>query len=179
VNDGERISDDDRRLFARAVGRVNRLRPDRVDPERPRPPPVPKQTLSDRAEVLRELLEADPAASELETGEELVFLRPGLQQRLLTRLRRGHFAVGAELDLHGLNAEQARAALAEFLRACRLQQVRCVRIVHGKGLRSPHGRPVIKQRLHRWLRLRDEVLAFCSARPTDGGTGAVYVLLKA
>jgi len=86
--------------------------------------------------------------------------------------------VEAQLDLHGLTAAQARAALATFLRDCRIHGLRCVRIIHGKGRGSHNRQPVLKGKVNHWLRQRDEVLAFCTARPVDGGGGAVYTLLK-
>ena len=116
---------------------------------------------------------------DLETGEELSFRRPGIRPADLRRLRRGHFSVAADIDLHGLNASEAHAALAAFVSEAAARGRRCVRVVHGKGLRSGPGGPVIKRRIGRWLRRRDEVLAYASARPVDGGTGAVYVLLRA
>lgn len=120
----------------------------------------------------------EPHPLETETGEELSFIRPGLQHRLLRKLRRGHFSIGAELDLHGMTVALAQVELTIFLKQAQARGVRCVRIIHGKGLRSRQGRPVLKFKLERWLRLREEVIAFSSARPVDGGTGAVYVLLK-
>jgi DNA-nicking Smr family endonuclease len=101
-----------------------------------------------------------------------------LQDTVWRRLRRGAYRIGAELDLHGLNRERARLAVQEFLADCQERNLRCVRIIHGKGLGSPNTGPVIKSLLDSWLRRRRDVLAFCSARPQDGGTGAVYVLLR-
>lgn len=172
------LSDEDIALFREAVGPVVRVEHDRVQVRRQRPRPHPRQTLADRKRVLEESLLGFPDFDEAETGEELLFVRPGLQHRLLRKLRRGQFSIGAELDLHGMTAACAQAALAEFLKDCRARRIRGVRIIHGKGLRSPQGRPVLKGKLDRWLRMRDEVVAFCSARSVDGGTGAVYVLLK-
>lgn len=165
-------------LFRQSVGRITRLHDDRIRPPGSKPAPVPKQTLEDEQQVLRDMLSDDPGHVDLETGEELIFVRTGVQPRLLKKLRRGQFSVGSELDLHGMTVTEARDSLAAFLKECRSLGVRCVRIVHGKGLGSRDGRPVIKAKLDRWLRLRDEVVAFSSARPIDGGTGAVYVLLK-
>jgi DNA-nicking Smr family endonuclease len=118
------------------------------------------------------------APAELETGVELLFARNGLQHSVLRKLRRGQFSVAAELDLHGLRVEEARQELGQFLLHCRLTHKQCVRIIHGKGNRSHRQQPVLKGKVNHWLRQRDEVLAFCSARPIDGGTGAIYVLLK-
>jgi len=113
-----------------------------------------------------------------ENGDELLYIRPGLQRRMLKKLRRGMIVVDAELDLHGMTVPIARDAIAGFLHACRRRHIQCVRIIHGKGLGSRHHGPVLKQKVGHWLRQRDEVLAYCSARNCDGGTGAVYVLLK-
>jgi DNA-nicking Smr family endonuclease len=174
-----RASEDDVRLFQEAVGPVRRLAHARHHHERQRPPPVPSQRRLDEQQVLRKLLSDDLDPADLETGEELLYVRPGIPRGLLRRLRRGQFSVCAEVDLHGLTVAEARNALAGFLHEARRHGRRCVRVIHGKGNRSPLGRPVLKQKVGHWLRQRDEVLAFCSARPVDGGTGAVYVLLKA
>ncbi len=115
---------------------------------------------------------------EVEAGDELIFLRPGIQHSVLRKLRRGQYSDGAKLDLHGMNIPQAHQALAGFLRHCRVRRINCVRIIHGKGFGSKQQKPVLKNRVNAWLRQRDEILAFCSARPEDGGTGALYVLLK-
>lgn len=147
-------------------------------PYRKAPPPRPRQLELDEQAVLHDMFSDDLDPTELETGEELYFCRPGLQHSLLRKLKRGQFSVFAELDLHGLTSDQAREALAAFLRECRAKYIQCVRIIHGKGNGSPHRRPVLKGKVNHWLQQREEVLAFCSARPVDGGTGAVYVLLK-
>lgn len=167
-------------LFRQELDNVKRLDGNRVEPARKRLKPIPGQRIADDARVLHELSEASPFDVDVdaETGDELLFVRNGVQQKLLRKLRRGQFSIGAALDLHGLTVAQAQSALAEFLIDCRSRGIRAVRIIHGKGLRSPGGRPVIKGKLDRWLRHRDEVVAFCSARQVDGGTGAVYVLLK-
>lgn len=178
MDDERHLTDEDIALFRASIGPVERLRHDRIQPARARPEPLPEQTLAEVRRVLRDSLAGEPGVEELETGEQLWYLRPGAQHRLLRKLRRGHFSIGAELDLHGLTVAQARTALSVFLKDCRLRDIRAVRIVHGKGRRSPRGMPVLKGKLDRWLRLRDEVVAFASAPGVDGGTGAVYVLLK-
>lgn len=171
------VSAEDAELFRREVGPVKPLRHNRAEPSHPRPRPLPRQTWREQAEVREEMLygELDPA--ELETGEELVFIRPGLQRTVLRKLRRGQYSVGRQLDLHGLTAAEARQALGDFLADCVARGDRCVRIIHGKGNNSRNRQPVLKLKLNTWLRRRSEVLAFCSARPADGGTGALYVLL--
>ncbi|MDN5871803.1 MAG: Smr/MutS family protein [Nitrococcus sp.] len=177
----ERDHEADLELFRAAMQSVQPLDvEEHPDIDSPRPAPVPLQRLTDERAVLRELLRpadgVSPPANE--TGEELAFLRPGLQRRVLRRLRRGHYSVAAELDLHGMTVAIAHGALARFLAHCRRRDYRCVRIVHGKGQRSSNRGPILKGKVDRWLRQRAEVLAFCSTPPMDGGTGAVYVLLQ-
>jgi DNA-nicking Smr family endonuclease len=172
------ISQQDRELFRATVGNITPLYDDRVMPASKQLAPVPVQTLRDQEQVLQETLSDAYDGAELETGEELWFCRPGLQWGLLRKLRRGQFSLQGELDLHGMTVPMARHALTEFLHDSRLRGAVCVRIVHGKGRGSPRRQPVLKSKVNLWLQQRDEVLAFCSARPVDGGTGAVYVLLK-
>ncbi len=173
-----KISQKDAELFRHAVSKTVPLRNDKVTFMAKKPSPHPRQKEIDEQQVLRDMLSDSPYTAEVEAGEELLFQRSSLQHGLLRKLRRGQFSVGAELDLHGMTVAEARNALTRFLAACRRNDVRCVRMIHGKGLGSRHKLPVLKGKLSHWLQQRDEVLAFCSARPADGGTGAVYVLLK-
>jgi DNA-nicking Smr family endonuclease len=129
--------------------------------------------------VLRESLDSAGADPALASGEELVFHRPQVQPAVLRKLRRGEYRVQREIDLHGLTVADAKRALRQFLVRALEQQVRCVRVIHGKGLRSGHRGPVLKSVVSAVLRRTGAVLAFVSARPVDGGTGAVYVLLSA
>ncbi len=172
------IKGSDRALFRATIGDTQPVDRNRTDSRRPRPRPVPRQSIAEQQSVLAEMADGNLDAADLETGEELLYRGAGLQERQFRKLRRGQFAVQAELDLHGLTADAARQAVAGFLARCWSSERRCVRIIHGKGKGSHQRKPVIKTRLSRWLRQRSEVLAFCSARPVDGGTGAVYVLLK-
>lgn len=172
------ISSDDRALFRSAVKDARPLACDTALRPTPKPRPVPLQSQADERQVIRDLLSDPLDIADIETGEELLFARPGLQHTVLRKLRRGEFRVDAELDLHGLTAAEARQAVAEFLAECRRQGARNVRIIHGKGLGSFNREPVLKAKVAHWLRQRDEVLAYCSARPADGGTGAVYALLR-
>ncbi len=177
-----RLPDDERDLFRESMSDVDTHNDNRVKPYRPNIDPRPRQTERDEREVVDNLLSdlpfMDEHADDMETGEELLFARAGLQRTVLRRLRRGDYIVEDELDLHGLTSDIAREDLNAFLRNAREHGSRCVRIIHGKGLRSPGKRSVLKSKTDKWLRQKDEVLAFCSARPADGGTGAVYVLLK-
>ena len=107
------------------------------------------------------------------------FARDGIGADTLRKLRRGHWVIQAQLDLHGLRRDEAREALAEFLRQAIRRGLRCVRVIHGKGLGSVNKEPVLKGRVRNWLAQKQEVLAFCQARAADGGSGALVVLLKA
>jgi DNA-nicking Smr family endonuclease len=165
-------------LFRQSVGPLKQLATNTALPDSSRPAPIPLQSLRQHQRNLQEMLFGDEEEYEIETGEELVFTQPS-HRNLLRKLRRGHYSIQARLDLHGMTAPVAKAALTGFLQSCQNAGHRCVLVIHGKGLGSFQKRPVLKGKLNTWLQRRDDVLAFCSARPVDGGTGAVYVLLRA
>lgn len=173
------ISAEDRSLFRASVDGVTPLPQQRAIPYTP---PLPAPQLRPREDdehaLIDNMLSDSHEPAELETSDELLFSRSGLQRNVLRKLRRGQYRIEAELDLHGLRVEEARQALSHFLLHCRLEKKQCVRIIHGKGYRSQQQQPVLKAKVNHWLRQRDEVLAFCSARPVDGGNGAVYLLLS-
>jgi DNA-nicking Smr family endonuclease len=167
-------------LFREAVADVQPVRaPDKAMLAKPRPKPIPNQLMRDDREVLKEAL-SDPldVAGEFETSESSVFIRPGLPKNVARRLRNGYWSVRYELDLHGHTTDQARTELVEFIHRARLNGERCVRIIHGKGLRSQTGEPVLKQKVRHWLMQKDEILAYVEASAANGGSGAVIVLLK-
>jgi len=172
------VSREDSELFRSSVGPVKRVRHDRVQPGGKRPAPIARFRKRDEEQVIQDLLSDHYDASELETGDELIFARPGLQHRLLKRLRRGQFIVDAECDLHGLTVPEARRMLIEFLNRAMRRHCYCVRVIHGKGHGSRHHIPVLKNKVNTWLLQCHDVLAFSSARQVDGGTGALYVLLR-
>lgn len=165
-------------LFRDAMRDVQPLTKGRRRPEKPQPEPRAGSRRRDEALALQESLQKPPEGADLETGEEMSFRRPGLPIREFRKLKRGQFAVRAELDLHGLNAEEALEAMREFIAKATAHGTRCVRIVHGKGLGSGPRGPVLKNLANKWLRRWDPVLAFCTTQPRHGGSGAIYVLLK-
>jgi DNA-nicking Smr family endonuclease len=167
-------------LFRASVSDVTPLpRAARIEIDRPRPRPIPVQRLRDDRETLVDSLSDEiPWDLGVESGEELSYTRNGIGSQTLRRLRRGHWVIQDELDLHGLASDEARVLLVEFLNRCLRRGLRCVRIIHGKGLRSPNREPVLKRKVASWLMQRQEILAFCQARRVDGGGGAVVVLLK-
>lgn len=172
------IDDDDIALFRDAVGTVRRLERDRVSPASRRRRAVPLQRQIDDQAVMDELANAPFDFSTLENGDELQWLKPGLRPRILTRLRRGHWRIQDEIDLHQMTVKAASASVRTFLGEAERDGLSCVKIIHGKGLRSGPAGPRLKQMTARILSRRDRVIAFASAPPHDGGTGAVYVLLK-
>ena len=171
-------SPEDQALFRNAIGPVKRLSSDHVELTPALPDPYPRSTQADERQVLDDMISDYFEPADMDTGEEIFYRREGIQQNVLRKLRRGQYRVSAVLDLHGMSVDTARRSLIAFLRSARRDSMTCVRVIHGKGNRSRHKGPVIKYKLNHWLRQRDEVLAFCSARPVDGGTGAIYLLLK-
>jgi DNA-nicking Smr family endonuclease len=171
----------ERELFATTVGPVEPLRTPGRARHRPRPPPAePRQRQRDEREALRESLSDEfNVETLLETDETLSFRRPEIGLDVVRKLRRGGWALQAEIDLHGLRRDAARVQLNAFIREAAAQGLRCVRVVHGKGHGSPGREPVLKSRVRSWLVQKNEVLAFVQARPADGGNGALVVLLKA
>lgn len=165
-------------LFQEAIGTVKPVHSSRVLLRRPSPLPVPNKRLARERGVLKEMLNGSYDPSELETGDELLYCQSSMSSPQFRKLRQGCFSVQAELDLHGMTVPRARQALGRFLSQSLVLRYRCVRVIHGKGNGSFNRQPVLKQELKYWLSQRHDVLAFCSARPVDGGTGAVYVLLK-
>jgi DNA-nicking Smr family endonuclease len=161
--------------FRDAVADVAPLkRHKRAELKRPAPAPVARQRLRDEAAALAESLQGPPLDDDvLDTGEALSYLRAGMARETLRKLRRGHWAIQDGIDLHGMTREQAAAAVVEFLNRCLARGLRCVRIVHGKGL------GILKAKLGKWLPQREEVLAYCQAPANEGGGGAVLLLLKA
>ncbi len=167
-------------LFQAAVKNIRPLNIDVPYTEKAYPKPIAKQFIRDEKQALRDSLSDDfYPAHELESGEELLYLRAGQSPDVLSKLRRGFWVVQAQIDLHGLISDEARMYVAEFLSSCKKRNIRCVRIVHGKGLGSRNREPVLKHKLRNWLIQKDEVIAYAQAKPEDGGSGAVIVLLKA
>jgi DNA-nicking Smr family endonuclease len=171
------LKDEERALFRAAMRDVTPLGRAPTPSARSRRRPRADSRRADEASVLADSLRLDPSELDVESGDELTYLRAGVSESMLRRLRRGEFAVRDELDLHGMTQDEARRALGTFLAECVAHGRHCVRIIHGKGNRSGHRGPVLKSAVNRWLRRHESVRAFCSARRNDGGTGALYALL--
>lgn len=152
----------------------------RAELAKPRPKPIPVKRIEDDAAIGHDMLhDTSGWDADIETGDLITFLRPGLPSEILRKLRRGHWIIQASLDLHGRSTDAARTELSRFLAHARHTGIRCISVIHGKGYRSPNNTPVIRNKVRLSLTQRNEVLAFCDALPADGGSGAVVVLLKA
>lgn len=173
------MSEDDDNLFQRLMSDAKPLRAEeRVPAPRRKPLPRARFRRADEEAVLGESLEIDIDDLEASSGESLRFQRASVGRTTMRMLTRGSYAIQAEIDLHGMTLAEAKPCLEQFISRCVQNGKLCVRIVHGKGLGSGERGPVLKRAVDRWLRQWDHVLAFVSARQVDGGTGAVYVLLR-
>ena len=169
----------EKNMFAIAAGKVKPL-PDKRRAHFKKESPIPRtmQYQKDEKAVLLEAISDEfDVSTLLETDEHLSFRRPGIGTDITHKLRRGDWTIQRQLDLHGLRRDAAREALGGFIREAHKHGIRCVRVVHGKGLGSPGKAPVLKNRVHSWLVQKNEVLAFVQAKPADGGAGALVVLL--
>jgi DNA-nicking Smr family endonuclease len=169
---------EDSDLFRRCIGPVRPLHHDRIEPAVKRRSSRPRTGRGGEYHTPLPGFSEGSATREFSATDRLEFARPGVQQRLLQRLRRGRLPAAAELDLHGLGIAEAQHEVVRFLSACLERRIRSVRIIHGKGYGSRVTAPVLKNRLYAWLCQHHDVLAFCSCPPEHGGTGAVNVLLR-
>ncbi len=170
----------DKNLFSMAVGAVQSLPDKKQAIKKPVPvPPVALQRKKDEEAVLRDALSDEfDASTLLDTDDMLSFRRPGVGRDVTHKLRKGEWSIQKEIDLHGLRSDEARLVLATFIRDAHKQGLRCLRVVHGKGLGSPGKTPVLKSKVHSWLVQKNQVMAFVQAKPAEGGAGALVVLLK-
>ncbi len=176
----EKKAREEANIFRASVGNVAPLLThDKVSLHLPRPEPIARQHLADEQAALAQSLSDDfDVESLLDSDDSLSYSRPGVGADVVRKLRKGHWVIQDQLDLHGMRRDEAREQLAEFLRRTARRGLRCVRIIHGKGLGSINKEPVLKNKVRSWLVQKDEVLAFCVAKASDGGSGALVVLLK-
>ncbi|MBP8197930.1 MAG: Smr/MutS family protein [Chromatiaceae bacterium] len=171
----QRLPDAESQLFRAEVRDTEPLTLALPEPWRRRPPPFP---IAQPLDALADEEVSSLSEAQVETHEYLLYAKPGVQKRILADLQRGAIPRELELDLHGLTVVFAAQLCKEFLADCIQHRVRCAHIIHGKGYGSEERQPVLKRKVNYWLRLRSDVLAFCSATPREGGTGALYVLLR-
>lgn len=171
-------ADEEAELFRREMRDVAPVRAaNRVAHRIAPPPPVPVQRLEDERAVLEELARLAGGLDDVEVEEDHAYLRTGLPRDVLRKLRRVHWVVQDELDLHGLTGDEAALETSRFLAEGVRRGLRCLRIIHGKGLGSVNREPVLKGRIRKLLARKSEVLAYCEPPPAHGGGGAVIVLL--
>jgi DNA-nicking Smr family endonuclease len=174
-----RKAEAEKNLFTRAIGKVAPL-PANNKAHLPSPPrePVATQLKKDEAQVIQDSLSDEfDVSTLLDTDDALSFRRPTVGPEVTRKLRKGDWAIQREIDLHGLRSDEARLALTTFIRDAHKHGIRCVRVVHGKGLGSPGKTPVLKSKVHSWLVQKNQVMAFVQAKPAEGGAGALVVLL--
>jgi DNA-nicking Smr family endonuclease len=171
------VKKEDSHLFQNAIGKITPIKADK-HPLTPthKPKPYPKKTKLQLPDKL--IRPPSESVATLQTEDTFSYTAEGVQNNVLKKMRRGHFGLDAELDLHGLTSNQAKRELIKFLHFCEQDGCRCVRIIHGKGYRSTNNQPVLKNDVNLWLRQYQEVLAFCSATQKEGGAGAALVLLR-
>lgn len=169
-----------RHLFQTAIGKVQPIVAKPQAPlQSPKPLPFPLQHACDEAAALQESLSDEVDISTLlDTDDTLSFRRPGVGADVAQNLRKGTWSIQRQIDLHGLRSDDARDALGQFIREAHQQGIRCVRVIHGKGLGSPGKIPVLKNKVYKWLVQKTEVVAFVQAQPAQGGAGALVVLLQ-
>ena len=175
----EKRAEAERNLFTRAVGKVAPIaNQERVwsPPQRPSTRPL-QQDLDDEAVMHESMSDDFDISTLLDADDQLSFRRPGIGTDITRKLRKGEWSIQGQIDLHGLRSDEARNAMGHFIRDAKRMGWRCVRVVHGKGLGSPGKEPVLKSKVQRWLVQKNEVLAFVQAKPSDGGGGALLVLL--
>jgi len=175
----EKRAEAERNLFTRAVGKVAPIaNQERVwsPPQRPSTRPL-QQDLDDEAVMHESMSDEFDISTLLDVDDQLSFRRPGISTDVTHKLRKGEWSIQGQIDLHGLRSDEARNAMGQFIRDAKRMGWRCVRVVHGKGLGSPGKEPVLKSKVQRWLVQKNEVLAFVQAKPSDGGGGALLVLL--
>jgi len=177
----ERQARAEKELFVKAAGTVQPMADKRrALLRKEQPKPVPVQLRRDEQSALRESISDEfDVGTLLDADEHMSFRRPGIGPDITRKLRLGQWSIQRQLDLHGLRSEEAREALGQFIREAHRHGIRCVRVVHGKGLGSPGKTPVLKRRVQSWLVQKNEVLAFVQAKPADGGAGALLILLQA
>jgi DNA-nicking Smr family endonuclease len=175
----EKRAEAERNLFTRAVGKVAPIaNQERVwsPPQRLTPRPL-QQDLDDEAVMHESMSDEFDISTLLDADDQLSFRRSGIGTDVTRKLRKGEWSIQGQIDLHGLRSDAARNAIGQFIRDAKRMGWRCVRVVHGKGLGSPGKEPVLKSKVQRWLVQKNEVLAFVQAKPSDGGGGALVVLL--
>ena len=172
---------DDADIFKQAVKDVKPLKikslKAEVQSKKPKPKPIAHKLIEDEQKVLRDSL-SDEFFDNIESGEALSYLKKNHSPDILRKLKKGYWVIQKSIDLHGLISEEAKIYIVNFIAECKKRKIRCIKIIHGKGLRSANKEPVLRNKVKNWLAQKDEVIAYVEAPRHDGGSGAVIVLLK-
>jgi len=171
---------DDENIFRDAIKGVKplKIKSPKVEKSIEKPKPIAKKFLEDEKKALLDTLSDDFILSDNESGEELRYLKEGHSPDILNKLKKGYWVTQKSIDLHGLISEEAKAYIVNFISECKKNKIRCIKIIHGKGLRSYNKEPVLRKKVKNWVVQKDEVIAYIEAPRHDGGSGAVLVLLK-
>ena len=176
------MHNDDENLFREAVKNVKPLKIKsktiEVAASKPKPKPIAKKLIEDEKRVLLDSLSDDYIYENIETEDGLLYLRDGHSPDILNKLRKGYWVVQGSIDLHGMISQEAKSYIVDYIQECKKKHVRCIRIIHGKGIGSKNKEPVLRNKVKNWLAQKDEVIAYAQAPKHDGGSGAVVVLLK-
>ncbi len=173
----KKLTEEDVALFRNSIGKVNPLKSDKtIFNTQNKPRPYPKAESIDITEKMD--CGEEFTVDKLGLEDSFTYTAPGVQKKVLKKMRKGQYSLDAQLDLHGLNSSKAKYQLLNFLHNCIQNGLCCVHVIHGKGYRSPDNQPVLKNKINLWLRQHQDVQAFCSANQRDGGTGAAYILLR-
>jgi len=172
----QKDKDNDSRLFRQAMQGVKPLICDKE------PVYCPPKKLVNKKFKLNQSINYEDELSEYyepaDIEDEVLFVRSGVQYEILRKLKRKYFNIKTKLDLHGMSVTMARSAIVKFLYYCQHNHIKYACIIHGKGHGSQKKQGILKAKVNQWLKMRQEVLAFCSAHPSNGGTGAVYIVIK-
>jgi|TARA_B110000238_G_scaffold37242_1_gene39086 DNA-nicking Smr family endonuclease len=174
------MQDEDKNLFQEAVKNVKplKIKSKTIEASASKPKPIAKKLIEDEKRVLLDSISDDYIYDNIESEDGLLYLRHGHSPDILNKLKKGYWVVQGSIDLHGMISQEAKSYIVDYIQECKKRHVRCIRIIHGKGIGSKNKEPVLRNKVKNWLVQKDEVIAYAQAPRYDGGSGAVIVLLK-
>jgi len=174
------MQDEDKKLFQEAVKNVKplKIKSKTIEVSVSKPKPIAKKFIEDEKKVLLDSISDDYIYDNIESEDGLLYLRHGHSPDILNKLKKGYWVVQGSIDLHGMISKEAKSYIVDYIQDCKKRHIRCIRIIHGKGIGSKNKEPVLRNKVKNWLVQKDEVIAYAQAPRHDGGSGAVIVLLK-
>tara|TARA_B110000091_G_scaffold168912_1_gene181127 strand:+ start:215 stop:748 length:534 start_codon:yes stop_codon:yes gene_type:complete len=174
------MQDEDKKLFQEAVKNVKplKIKSKTIEVSVSKPKPIAKKLIEDEKKVLLDSISDDYIYDNIESEDGLLYLRHGHSPDILNKLKKGYWVVQGSIDLHGMISKEAKSYIVDYIQDCKKRHIRCIRIIHGKGIGSKNKEPVLRNKVKNWLVQKDEVIAYAQAPRHDGGSGAVVVLLK-